>query len=619
MFQPLNINHEINYSSPIQLTRIPVQQQPQNSKNLNFYVRGTTLRSHGLNIDQIHFNWRNNFQLLEDAHDYIQFLFPIHTEGMNTFAQILYEHEKIEIKRSSEGSNRLCKSFKLMLHFYGFKLDSNGNISRDSNWNDRFVNLELNEHNNLRITRILHCLCIFGMEKWQVAWIVHLLYEMFACGKLRRLWPSMVNFWIPSVTDKRNHNMLVKLVNDLISQESNGINCSQHPVFKKYDKKAIINSFNGRNFGQNFHLNNKRNHDFINQNVNNNNFNKISPDPPRCGSYSSSSSQSLSNPPRNSPFFSTPTRANNFSGYGIPPYSPPAKKTKSSPILNSRRSSAPNQSFSTTNDLFKSFNSNSHIHNNNTHNIHNNNTLLTGKSPLFFNEMPGSNQDLFKKRNFDIRNNVEPHSSYQQKFMESGALENSSIFGDTHFSPLYDSPQMQSHITPQTLSNYYGTSPPNASFGPSSYSYEHDPPNTMKEEIDYSDENTKHRCSNIYLFISFIFNIFIVIKDVIIFVFEFTQSIVSIIIHFCLNFSWFNNYSSGNACYYQSGTYYYQSGTYYYQDEHGYYHNNNQSFFGGLFSISFSEILFECITSQNIAVLVLSLILFYYFYLVGIL
>jgi hypothetical protein len=94
---------------------------------------------------------------LERRHGYIQWLFPIHEQGVNSEAQILQRHEAEAIRDDPALIARVKRSYELMLGFYGAQVEdwSRGTLRRTSNYKDRFRNLDQRMHNYLRITRIL--------------------------------------------------------------------------------------------------------------------------------------------------------------------------------------------------------------------------------------------------------------------------------------------------------------------------------------------------------------------------------------------------------------------------------------------------------------------------------
>ena len=106
---------------------------------------------------------------LEGVHDYIQWLFPLRAfSRFNPDAPIL-DDEVVGCFLADEALRaELLASFRLMLAFYGFEdREQDGRVTitpaadapaRQRNW------LNPGNHNLLRITRILSCLCTLGLR-----------------------------------------------------------------------------------------------------------------------------------------------------------------------------------------------------------------------------------------------------------------------------------------------------------------------------------------------------------------------------------------------------------------------------------------------------------------------
>ncbi len=109
-----------------------------------------------------------DFDRLEAAHDFIQWLFPLpEPSPVNPAAPTLDPATIQEFRRRPDLQATLLTSFKTMLAFYGFELTSEPppQICRASNFATRSANwLSPNNHNHLRITRILRALRLLGLE-----------------------------------------------------------------------------------------------------------------------------------------------------------------------------------------------------------------------------------------------------------------------------------------------------------------------------------------------------------------------------------------------------------------------------------------------------------------------
>lgn len=103
---------------------------------------------------------------LEAVHDFIQWLFPLpERSGANPSAPVLDETVIQEFRRSPELQERLRQSFRRMMRFYGLVWHDN-NVLRTEDFSKKAQNwLTPNNHNHLRITRILRSLHLLGLEK----------------------------------------------------------------------------------------------------------------------------------------------------------------------------------------------------------------------------------------------------------------------------------------------------------------------------------------------------------------------------------------------------------------------------------------------------------------------
>ena len=102
---------------------------------------------------------------LEFHHDFIQWLFPLEqSSGFNSDAPVLTQSECSELGQDPKVLAGLRDGFNRMLRFYG--LECRGTeIIKSTHWDARCANWAwAPTHNDLRITRILHSLCLFGLN-----------------------------------------------------------------------------------------------------------------------------------------------------------------------------------------------------------------------------------------------------------------------------------------------------------------------------------------------------------------------------------------------------------------------------------------------------------------------
>ncbi len=105
---------------------------------------------------------------LEGVHDYIQWLFPLpERSGFNVTAPILTPESIEEFRMRPELLENLRVSFVRMLHFYGFeaRFDERISVARAADFAVKAAGwLSWSNHNHLRITRILRCLSVLGLD-----------------------------------------------------------------------------------------------------------------------------------------------------------------------------------------------------------------------------------------------------------------------------------------------------------------------------------------------------------------------------------------------------------------------------------------------------------------------
>lgn len=201
-FQPLGPNY---------------QSTPDEMPNLMFYKNQMKFRPNGLYIEDLLKNWKDQYDILEENHDYIQWLFPLRQQGRNPHVTPLHEDEIEMMKNDEEVKRRLREAYKFMLGFYGLQLldETTGRVGLAQNWQERFWNLNRHSHNNLRITRILMCLGDLGYEHYQVPLIRFFLEETLRNGNLPNVKRSVLDYFIFSVRDKNERKKLVQLAWEL--------------------------------------------------------------------------------------------------------------------------------------------------------------------------------------------------------------------------------------------------------------------------------------------------------------------------------------------------------------------------------------------------------------------
>jgi len=135
-----------------------------NSRIIAFYS-GTEPDNRGRYLHDIQ-QWADD--KLEAIHDYIQWLFPLpEASGFNLAAPILNRESIQEFRARPDLQDKLRASFLRLISFYGLEEHKGEQITvnRAPTFAAKAtVWLSPGNHNHLRITRILRCLSLLGLE-----------------------------------------------------------------------------------------------------------------------------------------------------------------------------------------------------------------------------------------------------------------------------------------------------------------------------------------------------------------------------------------------------------------------------------------------------------------------
>ncbi|XP_053385082.1 uncharacterized protein LOC128550303 isoform X2 [Mercenaria mercenaria] len=221
---------KIQYSTasvtdPYGYTRISASERRLYSDNWNFYRNKIYSKPPpGHTIEEM-LKWKGDYGMLERNHRYIQWLFPIpEGNGLNMYAQQLFEHEAQAIRDDDSASERVLKAYKMMLDFYGMQLACSiqGTVKRSSKgWIDRYDHLNRSRHNLLRITRILKSLGELGYERLQAPWVDFLIEEAVVKKELPNLNGSCLMHWVMAVKDDGEREVLFRKANGLPINQDN--------------------------------------------------------------------------------------------------------------------------------------------------------------------------------------------------------------------------------------------------------------------------------------------------------------------------------------------------------------------------------------------------------------
>ncbi|XP_042307517.1 opioid growth factor receptor-like protein 1 isoform X2 [Sceloporus undulatus] len=179
--------------------------------NLRFYKNKIPFKPDGVYIEEVLNKWKGDYEKLEHNHTYIQWLFPLREQGLNFYAKELTTYEIEEFKKTKEAIRRFLLAYKMMLEFFGIKLtDKNGNVSRASNWQERFQHLNESQHNYLRITRILKSLGELGYESFKPHLVKFILHEALVEDTIPNIKQSALEYFVYTIRDRRERRKLLR-------------------------------------------------------------------------------------------------------------------------------------------------------------------------------------------------------------------------------------------------------------------------------------------------------------------------------------------------------------------------------------------------------------------------
>ena len=103
-------------------------------------------------------------EMLESTHDYVQWWFPMTVpSAFNDHAPVASRAEFEELQDDERVRAGVERAMHRMLRFYGLRLEASGVIKKTDDWDRRSQNWAFRQnHNDLRITRILKSLCLLG-------------------------------------------------------------------------------------------------------------------------------------------------------------------------------------------------------------------------------------------------------------------------------------------------------------------------------------------------------------------------------------------------------------------------------------------------------------------------
>ena len=168
---------------------------------VEFYLGRGGAGSAGYSLQEIQDDWSD--QQLELVHNYIQWLFPL-TEfsAFNPSAPVLDSETIARFRSDSIIQQNLSDSLKRMLAFYGFESEKKRNrltIVRSEQYTQQSTHwLTPNNHNFLRITRILKSLRLLGKQEEALAFLIALkaVYE----EEKQKIGRTTLHYWERAVS-----------------------------------------------------------------------------------------------------------------------------------------------------------------------------------------------------------------------------------------------------------------------------------------------------------------------------------------------------------------------------------------------------------------------------------
>ena len=132
--------------------------------------------------------WPND--LLEEEHDYIQWLFPLkEASQFNPNAPLLTDEDIEEIDKDN-----VRRSFEVMCNFYGVYYTGASVLKCPHTWTSRSHEwLTSCNHNFLRITRILKSLSLFGMDSERITFLMF-LEDLYECNR-EVIGADTISYW----------------------------------------------------------------------------------------------------------------------------------------------------------------------------------------------------------------------------------------------------------------------------------------------------------------------------------------------------------------------------------------------------------------------------------------
>lgn len=150
---------------------------------------------------------RKSDRWLEETHDYIQWLFPLYAPSQfNPDAPLLTEDVCVAFNDSSRPDSKILQqnfsaAIYRMLVFYGYSVSplAPNDVSPTGEWRDKSANwLTDGNHNFMRITRMLRCMCLLGRAPLAQSW--HHSLNALAKVHPKTVSSRTLGFWNEAIT-----------------------------------------------------------------------------------------------------------------------------------------------------------------------------------------------------------------------------------------------------------------------------------------------------------------------------------------------------------------------------------------------------------------------------------
>ena len=109
--------------------------------------------------------WAWDIDTLEQVHDFIQWMFPLdEPSAFNPDAPLVTAEDQYAFRNEQPIRSAMHRSLKVFLNFLGLEMDEEGRVVRQAQFDRRSGVWKYQNHNWLRITRMLKSLRLLGFE-----------------------------------------------------------------------------------------------------------------------------------------------------------------------------------------------------------------------------------------------------------------------------------------------------------------------------------------------------------------------------------------------------------------------------------------------------------------------